>query len=172
MKIECVVPDLVDVPKRLRSLDPDKIKQLAESIDALGLQQPITVWSEADDHLELVAGRHRLAAVISLGWEWIDCIFADGMTEIDRQLWEIDENLMRAELNPTELGEHITRREELWAERESQVAQLGSPEKPVGNKSPPKQKKGFAASTAVATDHATDFEPPTSTASFGRSTRT
>ncbi len=73
------------------------------------------------------------------------------MTDIDRQLWEIDENLMRAELNPTELGEHITRREKLWAERESQVTHVGSPEKPVGNKSPPKQKKGFAASTAVAT---------------------
>jgi ParB-like chromosome segregation protein Spo0J len=41
-------------------------------------------------------GAHRLAAAIKLGWEDIDAIFADGMTEIDRQLWEIDENLMRA----------------------------------------------------------------------------
>ena len=74
------------------------------------------------------------------------------MTDIDRQLWEIDENLMRAELNPTELGEHVVRREKLWSEREeTQVNQVGSPEKPVGNKSPPKQKKGFAASTAAAT---------------------
>ena len=40
------------------------------------------------------------------------------MTDIDRQLWEIDENLMRAELSPTEMAEHLTRREELWGQRE------------------------------------------------------
>ncbi len=151
MKIERVVPDEVGVPKRLRSLDPNKIKQLAESIDALGLQQPITVWSEADDHLELVAGAHRLAAVISLGWEWIDCIFADGMTDIDRQLWEIDENLMRAELSPGEMAQHLARREVLWEDRKTQVGKVCPPEKPVGNKSPPKQKKGFATDTAKKT---------------------
>ena len=141
----------MDVPRRLRSLEPDKIKRLAGSIDALGLQQPITVWSEAEDHLELVAGAHRLAAVISLGWDWIDCIFADGMTDIDRQIWEIDENLMRADLSPTEIAEHLAKREGLWKARETQVGKLCPPEKPVGNKSPPKQKKGFAADTAKKT---------------------
>jgi len=151
MKIECTDPEIVDVPRRLRSLRQDKVDQLAESMAALGLQQPITVWSEAGDHLELVAGAHRLAAAIKLGWESIDCIWANGMPEIDRQLWEIDENLMRAELNPTELGEHITRRAELWGKRETQVSEVRPPEKSVGNKSPPTQKKGFAADTAKAT---------------------
>ena len=42
------------------------------------------------------------------------------MTDIDRQLWEIDENLMRAELSPTEMAEHLAKRKELWnARRES-----------------------------------------------------
>ncbi len=58
-------------------------------------------------------------------WEWIDCIFADGMTDIDRQLWEIDENLMRAELSPTEMAEHLAKRKELWDEREAGGAELG-----------------------------------------------
>ena len=40
------------------------------------------------------------------------------MTDIDRQLWEIDENLMRAELSPTEMAEHLARRKELWGKRE------------------------------------------------------
>ena len=151
MKIEHVVPELVDVPKRLRSLEPDKIKQLAESIDALGLQQPITVWSKGDGHLELVAGAHRLAAVISLGWDKIDCIFADFMTDIDRHLWEIDENLIRAELSPSEHADHLARREELWEAQQFQVVQVDPPEKSVGYKSPPKQEKGFAADTAKKT---------------------
>ncbi len=34
----------------------------------------------------------------------IDVVFHDDWLEIDRQLWEIDENLMRAELSPTEMG--------------------------------------------------------------------
>ena len=76
---------------------------------------------------------------------------ASDLDEIDRQLWEIDENLMRAELNPTELGEHITRREKLWAERKIQVAKVEPPEKSAGYKKPPKQKKGFAADTAEKT---------------------
>ena len=41
----------------------------------------------------------------------------DDMTDLDRQLWEIDENLMRAELSPAELGENLTRRKELWKAR-------------------------------------------------------
>ncbi len=151
MKIEQVDPTAVEIPHRLRAVDPAKVKQLAESMAAIGLQQPVTVWMPTDGNLELVAGAHRVKAACDLGWDWIDCIFADGMTDIDRQLWEIDENLMRAELNPTELGEHITRREKLWAEREIQVAKVEPPEKSAGYKSPPKQKKGFAASTAAAT---------------------
>ena len=71
--------------------------------------------------------------------------------DIDRQLWEIDENLMRAELSPTEMAEHLAKREELWEMRETQVGKVCPPEKPVGNKSPPKQKKGFAADTAEKT---------------------
>ncbi len=73
------------------------------------------------------------------------------MTDIDRQLWEIDENLMRAELTTAEHADHLARRKKLWAVRETQVGQVVPPEKPVGNKSPPKQKKGFAADTAEKT---------------------
>jgi len=151
MKTEIVDPTAIEIPHRLRAVDPAKVKQLAESMAAIGLQQPVTVWSPVDGECVLVAGLHRVKAACDLGWDWIDCIFADGMTDIDRQLWEIDENLMRAELNPTELGEHITRRKELWAKREIQVAKVEPPEKSTGYKSPPKQKKGFAASTTAAT---------------------
>ena len=95
------------------------------------------------DHSGSGAGAHRLQAAVDLGWDWIDVVFHDDWSEIDRQLWEIDENLMRAELSPTELGEHITRREELWKKRNS--AQTLRTIKGPG------MPKGFASDTAEKT---------------------
>ena len=85
MKTEVVDPTAIEIPHRLRALDPANVKQLAESMDAIGLQQPVTVWSPVDGECILVAGAHRVKAACDLGWDWIDCIFADGMTDIDRQ---------------------------------------------------------------------------------------
>jgi len=65
-----------------------------------------------------VAGRHRLAAAESLGWDEVPCFFVD-MDEIDRELWEIDENLMRAGLSPSEEAAHLARRKELFEARGS-----------------------------------------------------
>lgn len=141
MQIERVQTDAIEVPKRLRSVDADRVKALADSIDAIGLRQPITVWSQAGDQLDLVAGAHRLEAAMMLGWEWIDAIFLDG-SDIDRQLWEIDENLMRYELTATQQAEHLAKRKELWEMKES------------GNSVPTLTGRGnkqFAAETAEAT---------------------
>ncbi len=148
LKIERMDPECVDVPERLRQLVQDKVAQLAESMAALGLQQPITVWSEGEDHLELVAGAHRLAAAIKLDWDYIDCIFADDMTEAERRLWEVDENLIRAELSPTERGEHLTRRAEIWSAMEADGASCATCLSD-GRAAGPQHKKGFAAATAA-----------------------
>lgn len=116
MRVESIMIDDIDLPARLRAVDGARAASLAESMKALGLQQPITVWPEPDGPFILVAGAHRLAAAKSLGWCWIDAVFTDA-DEIDRQLWEIDENLMRSELTPTEQAEHLAKRKELWEVR-------------------------------------------------------
>jgi len=54
------------------------------------------------------------------------------------QLWEIDENLMRAELGPSEMAEHLKRRKEIWDKRQKKVGEV---------RSPSGQKKGFAKDT-------------------------
>jgi hypothetical protein len=84
-----------------------------------------------------------------LGWSFIPAVFYDNDSAIDRELWEIDENLRRAELTPSEEASHLKRRKELWERREIQVGELRSPE--LGYKKPPPAEKGFAAETADAT---------------------
>lgn len=143
MEITREDPTAIRIPKRLREIKPDKIKQLAESMGAIGLQQPVTIWRPTAGDLELVAGAHRTQAACDLGWKWIDVIDAKGMTDIDRQLWEIDENLMRADLSPTEHDEHLAKRKELWARRDT-----GPICPTIRGAGQPKQ---FAADTAAAT---------------------
>lgn len=142
MELGRVYVDAVTVPNGKRPIDDRKVAGLAESLSALGLQQPISVWSPNDETVVLVAGRHRFAAAQKLGWEEIDCIFVQ-MDEIDRELWEIDENLLRNELTPAEIAEHMARRKALWEQRR-EVSGKVSP-KPSGGR-----PKGFASETAEA----------------------
>ena len=120
--------ETIDVPiakirvyDRQRALRPDRVAALAGSIAELGLMQPITVWptSEAPDAFMrvevycLVAGRHRLEACKGLGWTQIPAMIIDA-PELQRRLWEIDENLCRASLSELEKAEHLLARQELY----------------------------------------------------------
>lgn len=113
MRMERIFIDHVDVPPRLRAVEGSKVMTLVASIEQIGLQTPITVWAKPDDAFQLVAGAHRLAAAKHLCWEVIDAFFMKG-DDIDRHIWEIDENLMRSELTPTQFSEHLAKRKELW----------------------------------------------------------
>lgn len=140
MKIESAFIAEIEVPSRLRAVDTSRVKALAESIAAIGLQQPITLWAVPDGPFQLVAGAHRLEACRSLGWEEIDAVFTDA-DEIDRQIWEIDENLMRSELTPTQQAEHLAKRKELWEARNNGTNCPETPGRP----------QGFAGATSDAT---------------------
>ena len=145
--------DGVLVPDGYRVPEPEKVKMLATSMETIGLQIPISVYSPNGDDVVLIAGRNRLEAAKLLGWDLIEVSYMKG-DDIDRELWHIDENLCRAELTEQERGEHLKRRQELFEARqvaEIQVGKIDPPEKAVGYKSPPEQKKGFAADTAAKT---------------------
>ena len=109
--------------RRLRRLNPDHVKRLADSIAEIGLQSPIslraipcppdTAWSHDGKHYHITAGEHRFEACCSLGWTEIPAIILD-LSDLDRELWEIDENLMRAELTKIERAEHLRQRKILY----------------------------------------------------------
>lgn len=159
-QIEQLDPSIIAVPSRHRSLDSEAVGRLEESIKSVGLRTPITVrivdgWEDGDEVFDgqpvLVTGRHRLEAVRSLGWEAIECFIFDGDDEIDAELWEIAENLHRAELTAQQRSDHIAewiRLVEAKQERENQVRQLAASESDVGYKKPPEQVERGTRSAA------------------------
>jgi ParB-like nuclease domain len=104
----------IKITGRRRALNPAKIDELAESISSLGLQSPITArwvkrdlgWGKTKTELVLVSGLHRLEAVKQLGKTTTPCVILKGGKRIAR-MWEISENLHRAELTPFEHDEQV-----------------------------------------------------------------
>jgi hypothetical protein len=119
------IADIVVGDKR-REIDVTKIKSLADSIAAIGLQHPISVRKVGGAY-HLVAGRNRLEACRSLGHLSIDSTVVD-MDDLEARLWELSENLDRAELNvvdrSNQLKEWISLSEERFGQR-GQVSKGG-----------------------------------------------
>ena len=91
---------------RQRNLNLSHVSSLADSMAALGLIQPIVINQDN----RLIAGGHRLAAAIKLGWTHIDVCYRETMSEAELQELELTENLKRSDL--------------LWQERVIAVAKI------------------------------------------------
>jgi ParB-like chromosome segregation protein Spo0J len=104
----------IKIEGKRRSLNSEKLNGLMESIPVFGLRQPITVrvikrlsdWKNAKRKYALVTGFHRLEAKKRLGDTTIACIIMEGDERVAR-MWEISENLHRAELTPFEHDEQL-----------------------------------------------------------------
>jgi ParB family transcriptional regulator, chromosome partitioning protein len=83
-----------------RDFDEHEIAELAESLRAHGLIQPIVV-RRAGERYQLIAGERRLRAAIQAGWTEVPVLVHEAD---DRQVAEIAivENLQRKDLNPLE----------------------------------------------------------------------
>lgn len=104
-----------------RPVNPENVAALADSITKVGgLMTPITVRDyEGDEEYNwhLIAGAHRVEAMKSLGLTKIDAIIVEA-DDLDARLWEIAENLKRAELTALERDQHIAEWVRLTTERE------------------------------------------------------
>lgn len=104
----------IKIGRNRRPVKSEKVDELKESIKANGLLNPITV----DQKLNLIAGLHRLTACKLLGLEAIECNIVAYAGADQARLAEIDENLIRNELEPLE-------RSELWLERDQILERMG-----------------------------------------------
>ena len=125
-KTELIDVDAIQLGDRLRQANAEAVASLQASMDKIGLRTPITVrMMDADAISEpmLVSGLHRLEAAKALGWQRIECFVVDHESDDEARMWEIAENLHRAELTALERSEHIAE----WARLSERVSQLATP---------------------------------------------
>ncbi len=146
----------IHVGYRLRDVDQAKVDALKASIEDLGLRTPISVVGPllaASTPLQMVtlaAGAHRLEAMKQLGREYIAAIIRDE-DDLDAELWEIDENLCRAELTPADRALFVSRRKEIYLMRHPETAHGGErASRQVGDLKADEPKR-FTSATAEAT---------------------
>jgi ParB-like chromosome segregation protein Spo0J len=126
MKIEHLSVRRVKVGRDHRPIDPATVVAIAESMKLVGQIQPIVLYGYNEGRMHrLIAGRHRLEAARSLGWDFIDAVFFSGDT-IDVRLRAISENLHRAELTVQERSDQVAEWSEL-VEQKAKVTQVASP---------------------------------------------
>ncbi|HEY9632005.1 MAG TPA: ParB N-terminal domain-containing protein, partial [Coleofasciculaceae cyanobacterium] len=125
-----VAIDQISIGSNRRPLKDKKVAELMESIQANGLLNPVTL----DQKLNLIAGLHRLTAYKLLGFDQIECKIVTYKDAEQARLAEIDENLIRSELDALE-------RAELWLERDQILKRLGLRAKPGDNQYSQKGKE-------------------------------
>ena len=160
MIVQTVGLDEIVVGHRLRAgVNQEAVSRLVDSIERVGLRTPISVrhveeWTDPDTGeqvsgaLELVAGRHRLEALRRLGATTAPVVMVQDETEA--RLWEISENLHRAELSPVERAEHIDEWRRLTVEKGLQSVD------PAGGRQPHDRghvKTASTLSVSTATVH-------------------
>jgi hypothetical protein len=150
MELGKVFVDSVIVGQRHRALDPSRIEALAESMDALGLQQPISVYMDGEDGVHLITGLHRLEAARALRWEQIDASFIK-MSPVRREMWEIAENLFRVDLSVEQRQEHLRRYAELLSEAEKEALEKLGQDVAVSTNKGGRGKIGVAKKVAEQT---------------------
>jgi ParB family chromosome partitioning protein len=106
-----------------RDFDEDQLKELADSIQASGLLQPIVVRPRAGGRYELIAGERRWRAVQRLGWAKVPAV----VKEVDdRALLTLAliENLQRDDLSPIDAALGYQRLMQEFTIPQQEVARL------------------------------------------------
>lgn len=99
----------IKIENSRRAIDDATVQKLAQSMEQVGLLNPITV----DYENNLIAGAHRLAAAKKLGWERIPCTLLL-VGDLQAKLAELDENLVRNQGNAIEQGEWLAEKKRIY----------------------------------------------------------
>lgn len=100
----------------------EALAELAESIRAQGLVQPIVVTLEADGAYSIIAGERRWRAARLAGLESVPVVVREALSDQDRLELALVENLQRSDLNALEEAEAYQALQEKFGLSQEQVA--------------------------------------------------
>lgn len=116
-----------DQPRR--EFDPESLAELASSIKAHGLLQPILVRPLGDDYI-IVAGERRYRATQLAGLNKIACLVQE-CSEQEMAERALIENIQRADLSPVEEGMAYSRLMKEYGLTQDQIAERVSKGRPT-----------------------------------------
>ena len=114
MKLVDIPVEKIQVINRLRKTNPEKIKELASSIEDIDLLHPIAVAENNDEYI-LLSGEHRLSAFKLLERPTIPSTVRKN-DKLINQLVECSENLCSSKMNAIEESKAIVLREKILIE--------------------------------------------------------
>jgi ParB family chromosome partitioning protein len=104
-----------------RDMDPESLQELADSIKAQGVMQPILVRAISDKKYEIIAGERRWRATQLAGLESIPVIVRNVSDEAAIAMALI-ENIQREDLNPIEEATSLQRLQQEFELTQQEVA--------------------------------------------------
>jgi ParB family chromosome partitioning protein len=104
-----------------RDMHPEALEELASSIKAQGVMQPIVVRPVGADKYEIIAGERRWRATQQAGLDTIPCIIRDVPDEAAIAMALI-ENIQREDLNAIEEAQALIRLQQEFELTQQQVA--------------------------------------------------
>jgi ParB family chromosome partitioning protein len=104
-----------------KDMNPEKLQELADSIKAQGIIQPIVVRKIGDDKYEIVAGERRWRAAQLAGLQQVPVVIKD-IDDRTTMAIALIENIQRQDLNPLEEAEALRRLLDEFAMTHQQIA--------------------------------------------------
>jgi ParB family chromosome partitioning protein len=116
------------------AMDPVALRELAASIKASGLLQPIILRPAADGRYQLVAGHRRTEAAKLAGLDTLPAIIRDDSTDERQAEWALVENIQRQDLNAIERAKAYRRYVDTFTLTHAQAAErLGEDRTTISN---------------------------------------
>ncbi|SCB18266.1 ParB N-terminal domain-containing protein [Rhizobium lusitanum] len=122
-ELKLIPIDQIVVPERLRTVEEEHARAIAQSIVEHGLINPITVRATPaakGGNWTLVAGAHRLRAFEINGEPEIDAMLVEG-DKAEAQLIEITENLFRNDLSVMDRAIFVQSYRDVWESKYGKV---------------------------------------------------
>jgi len=156
---EISIDKIIPSPYQARKeFDEQKLSQLAESIAAEGLLQPLLVRQLRDGNYELLAGERRLRACRKIGMKKVvACV--QSASDASSAAKGLIENLQRTDLNPMEEAAGILNMmENFHLTQEGAAQRLGKPRSSVANSlrllKLPEEVRGYISKGLLGLGHA------------------